>query len=144
MVYLQDEFHMKQVFATNVVNIWSGTTNFAPLFGAFLSDTYLGRFRTLAYASIASLLVRSKLCNLPNTSFLHACIIVSLTNVVPTACLPWMGSPSNVSPSPDFSCYHHHKPLVVSFVNRSIMELFTFVKYKLERFKTTNGNRYLW
>ncbi|RWR77628.1 Proton-dependent oligopeptide transporter family [Cinnamomum micranthum f. kanehirae] len=56
MVYLQDEFHMKQVFATNVVNIWSGTTNFAPLFGAFLSDSYLGRFRTLAYASIASLL----------------------------------------------------------------------------------------
>ncbi|KAJ8637867.1 hypothetical protein MRB53_012134 [Persea americana] len=56
MVYLQDQFHMKQVFATNVVNIWSGTTNFAPLIGAFLSDAYFGRFRTLAYASIASFL----------------------------------------------------------------------------------------
>ncbi|OVA09087.1 Proton-dependent oligopeptide transporter family [Macleaya cordata] len=56
MVYLLKQFHMDQVFATNVVNIWSGTTNFAPLVGAFISDAYLGKFRTLAYASIASLL----------------------------------------------------------------------------------------
>lgn len=57
MVYLLTQYNMKQVFATNVINVWSGTTNFAPLLGAFVSDAYLGRFRTLAYSSIASLLV---------------------------------------------------------------------------------------
>ncbi|KAI3970618.1 hypothetical protein MKX01_024265 [Papaver californicum] len=56
MVYLLKQFHLEQVFATNIINIWSGTTNFAPLFGAFISDAYLGKFRTLAYASLASLL----------------------------------------------------------------------------------------
>ncbi|OVA00321.1 Proton-dependent oligopeptide transporter family [Macleaya cordata] len=54
MVYLLTQFHMDQVFATNVINIWSGTTNFAPLIGAFISDAYLGRFKTLAYASFMS------------------------------------------------------------------------------------------
>ncbi|XP_058073875.1 protein NRT1/ PTR FAMILY 2.13 [Magnolia sinica] len=56
MVYLLQHLHLKQVFATNVINIWSGTTNFAPLVGAYLSDAYLGRFRILAYASVASFL----------------------------------------------------------------------------------------
>ncbi|KAG9455740.1 hypothetical protein H6P81_000248 [Aristolochia fimbriata] len=56
MVYLLTQYHMNQVDATNVVNIWSGTTNFAPLLGAFVSDAYLGRFRTLAYSSVASFL----------------------------------------------------------------------------------------
>ncbi|KAI3944707.1 hypothetical protein MKW98_021165 [Papaver atlanticum] len=56
MVYLLKQFHLEQVFATNIINIWSGTTNFAPLFGAFISDAYLGKFRTLAYASLASLM----------------------------------------------------------------------------------------
>ncbi|RVW31294.1 Protein NRT1/ PTR family 2.13 [Vitis vinifera] len=56
MVYLLNEFHLDQVYATNVLNIWSGTTNFAPLVGAFISDACVGRFRTIAFASFASLL----------------------------------------------------------------------------------------
>ncbi|XP_010256203.1 PREDICTED: protein NRT1/ PTR FAMILY 2.13 [Nelumbo nucifera] len=55
-VYLLKQYHMDEVFAANVMNIWSGTVNFAPLIGAFLSDAYLGKFRTLAYASLFSLL----------------------------------------------------------------------------------------
>ncbi|KAK1282230.1 Nitrate transporter 1.7 [Acorus calamus] len=69
MVYLVTKYHMKQVLATNVVNIWSGTTNFAPLIGAFLSDTYWGRFRTLAYCSVASFLgmvVMTLTASIPN------------------------------------------------------------------------------
>ncbi|XP_072955774.1 protein NRT1/ PTR FAMILY 2.13-like [Typha angustifolia] len=54
-VYLVKQFHMKQVAAANASNIFVGTTNFAPLLGAFLSDAYWGRFRTLAYACVASL-----------------------------------------------------------------------------------------
>ncbi|XP_020574821.1 protein NRT1/ PTR FAMILY 2.13-like [Phalaenopsis equestris] len=57
-VYLVREFRMKEVQAANVVNIFFGTTNFAPLVGAFLSDAYAGRFKTLAFSSIISFLVR--------------------------------------------------------------------------------------
>ncbi|KAF5187032.1 NRT1/ PTR FAMILY 2.13 [Thalictrum thalictroides] len=56
MVYLLNEYHMDQVFANNVINIWSGTTNFGPLIGAYISDAHIGKFKTLAFASIASLL----------------------------------------------------------------------------------------
>ncbi|KAF3792682.1 NRT1-PTR FAMILY 2-13 protein [Nymphaea thermarum] len=55
MVYLVNKFKMKQVYATNVLNIFSGTANLAPLAGAYLADAHLGRFRTLALASFASL-----------------------------------------------------------------------------------------
>ncbi|KAI0516369.1 hypothetical protein KFK09_009042 [Dendrobium nobile] len=55
-VYLVSEFHMEQVKAANVVNIFFGTTNFAPLIGAFLSDAYAGRFNTLAFSSVISFL----------------------------------------------------------------------------------------
>ncbi|WCJ21782.1 Major facilitator superfamily protein [Euphorbia peplus] len=56
MVYLKKVFHMDQVFAANVINIWSGFANFAPLLGAYISDAYIGRFRTIAFASFASFL----------------------------------------------------------------------------------------
>ncbi|XP_008807860.1 protein NRT1/ PTR FAMILY 2.13-like [Phoenix dactylifera] len=55
-VYLVSKYHMKKVAAANLVNVYSGVVNSAPLLGAFISDAYWGRFRTLAYASIASLL----------------------------------------------------------------------------------------
>ncbi|XP_039047699.1 protein NRT1/ PTR FAMILY 2.13-like [Hibiscus syriacus] len=56
MVYLMKEFNMDQVSASNVLNIWSGVTNFAPLVGAFISDAYVGRFLTIAVSSVASFL----------------------------------------------------------------------------------------
>uniref|UniRef100_A0A2N9EBZ5 Major facilitator superfamily (MFS) profile domain-containing protein n=1 Tax=Fagus sylvatica TaxID=28930 RepID=A0A2N9EBZ5_FAGSY len=56
MVYLTRELHMEQVFAVNIINLWWGVTNFAPLVGAFISDAYVGRFRTIAFASFASFL----------------------------------------------------------------------------------------
>ncbi|KAM6570948.1 hypothetical protein CsatA_015028 [Cannabis sativa] len=56
MVYLTTKLHMDQVSASNVMNIWGGITNFAPLIGAFISDAYAGRFWTIAVASFASLL----------------------------------------------------------------------------------------
>ncbi|EXB63800.1 Nitrate transporter 1.7 [Morus notabilis] len=55
MVYLTTELHMDQVSASNIMNIWSGVNNFAPLVGAFISDAYAGRFWTIGFASFASL-----------------------------------------------------------------------------------------
>jgi dipeptide/tripeptide permease len=56
MVYLTKVFHLEQVDAANVINIWSGFTNLTPLVGAYISDTYVGRFKTIAFASFATLL----------------------------------------------------------------------------------------
>ncbi|CAH8363844.1 unnamed protein product [Eruca vesicaria subsp. sativa] len=56
MVYLTRVFHLEQVDASNVINIWSGFSNLTPLVGAFISDAYVGRFKTIAFASFATLI----------------------------------------------------------------------------------------
>ncbi|CAN8291646.1 unnamed protein product [Cochlearia groenlandica] len=56
MVYLIRMFHMKLVEASIVFNLWMGLTNLAPLLGALISDAYVGRFKTIAYASFFTLL----------------------------------------------------------------------------------------
>ncbi|KAJ6298546.1 hypothetical protein OIU76_019660 [Salix suchowensis] len=55
-VYLTTVFNMKSVTATTLLNIFNGTTNLAPLIGAYLSDTYFGRYKTLGFASVFSFL----------------------------------------------------------------------------------------
>lgn len=57
LVYLTTVFNMKSITATTLVNVFNGTTNFATLPGAFLCDTYFGRYKTLGFASISSFLV---------------------------------------------------------------------------------------
>ncbi|KAG6790150.1 hypothetical protein POTOM_006298 [Populus tomentosa] len=55
-VYLTTVFNMKSVTATTLLNVFNGTTNLAPLIGAYLSDTYFGRYWTLGFASVFSFL----------------------------------------------------------------------------------------
>ncbi|KAI4326645.1 hypothetical protein MLD38_031935 [Melastoma candidum] len=55
-LYLRTQYNLEGIFLVNVVNIWSGSTNIATLLGAFISDSFLGRFHTLLYGSIFSLL----------------------------------------------------------------------------------------
>ncbi|CAN4099299.1 unnamed protein product [Withania somnifera] len=56
LVYLTSIFHLKAITATNIVNIFNGTCNFGTLLGGFLSDTYLGRYKILGFASVSSFL----------------------------------------------------------------------------------------
>ncbi|CAI0386776.1 unnamed protein product [Linum tenue] len=56
MVYLTREFHMEQARAAQLLNVWSGFTNFLPLIGAFICDAYVGRFKTIAFSVFAELL----------------------------------------------------------------------------------------
>ncbi|RVW35499.1 Protein NRT1/ PTR family 2.11 [Vitis vinifera] len=56
LVYLTTVFNMKSITATTFVNVFNGSTNFATLIGAFLCDTYFGRYTTLGFASISSFL----------------------------------------------------------------------------------------
>ncbi|KAL4398700.1 hypothetical protein AHAS_Ahas01G0318100 [Arachis hypogaea] len=55
-MYLLTRYNLSAIFVVNVVQIWNGSSNVASIIGAFISDTYLGRFRTLLFGSIASLL----------------------------------------------------------------------------------------
>ncbi|KAI3977520.1 hypothetical protein MKX01_000433 [Papaver californicum] len=56
ILYLMRDYHMTIPAGTSVLSIWSGVTNFTPIIGAFFSDSYLGRFWTITFGSIASLL----------------------------------------------------------------------------------------
>ncbi|KAJ0982826.1 hypothetical protein J5N97_011081 [Dioscorea zingiberensis] len=55
LVYLTTIYHLKSVTAATMLNVFNGTTNLAPVIGAFISDTYLGRYVTLGAATMASL-----------------------------------------------------------------------------------------
>ncbi|GER52690.1 major facilitator superfamily protein [Striga asiatica] len=56
MFYLMNEYKMGFTNATNLMFYWSAATNFMPLIGAFVADSFLGRFLTIGLGSIASLL----------------------------------------------------------------------------------------
>ncbi|XVF54251.1 hypothetical protein PTKIN_Ptkin05aG0165300 [Pterospermum kingtungense] len=55
-VYLKKDYNLGGVYVVNVFNIWSGSSNFTGIVGAFLADAYLGKFLTLLFGSIASFL----------------------------------------------------------------------------------------
>ncbi|KAJ0432780.1 putative proton-dependent oligopeptide transporter family, MFS transporter superfamily [Helianthus annuus] len=75
MVFLMTIFHMNQVAASNLLNIWSGVNNFAPLVGAFISDAYVGKFWVIAFSSFASL-----------AGMLTLTLIVALPKLHPPSC----------------------------------------------------------
>lgn len=54
--YLMKEYRMGVTNAQNLLFYWSSATNFLPLIGAFIADSYLGRFLTIGFGSIFSLL----------------------------------------------------------------------------------------
>ncbi|KAK9281427.1 hypothetical protein L1049_004329 [Liquidambar formosana] len=56
ILYLMGDYYMGLAKGTNILFFWSAATNFMPLVGAFLADSYLGRFLTIGLGSIASLL----------------------------------------------------------------------------------------
>ncbi|KAI9192809.1 hypothetical protein LWI28_027955 [Acer negundo] len=55
--YLKEEYNMEVARATNLLFIWSAATNFLPVLGAIVADSYVGRYPMIGFGSIASLLV---------------------------------------------------------------------------------------
>ncbi|KAJ4973388.1 hypothetical protein NE237_006562 [Protea cynaroides] len=53
-VYLTTVFNLNKVSTATLVNVFNGSTNLAALVGAFLSDAYFGRYKTLGFACISS------------------------------------------------------------------------------------------
>ncbi|KAI7986848.1 Protein NRT1/ PTR FAMILY 1.2 [Camellia lanceoleosa] len=56
ILYVMGDYHIGVTQATNILFLWSAATNFLPLVGAFISDSYLGRYLTIGLGCIASLL----------------------------------------------------------------------------------------
>lgn len=57
ILYLIKDYHMGVAKGTNILFFWQAATNFTPILGAFVADSYLGRFLTIGLGSICSLLV---------------------------------------------------------------------------------------
>ncbi|XP_022868184.1 protein NRT1/ PTR FAMILY 1.2-like [Olea europaea var. sylvestris] len=56
ILYLMKQYHMEMTTASNIMFFWSGATNFMPVLGAIISDSFLGRFRTIGFGSIVCLM----------------------------------------------------------------------------------------
>ncbi|KAL1829372.1 hypothetical protein ACET3Z_007784 [Daucus carota] len=56
IVYMRDEYKMDMVTGNNILNIWNAASNFLPVVGAFVSDSFVGRYPMIALGSIFSLL----------------------------------------------------------------------------------------
>nr|XP_043637747.1 protein NRT1/ PTR FAMILY 1.2-like [Erigeron canadensis] len=56
VLYLISDYHMSVAQGSTVILSWSAATNFLTFIGAFLSDSFLGRFLTIFLGSIVSLL----------------------------------------------------------------------------------------
>lgn len=81
ILYLMKDYKMGVAKGTNILFFWSAATNFMPIVGAFLADSYLGRFLTIALGSISTLL---------------GMILLWLTTMIPQV----KPSPSSLSTTP--------------------------------------------
>ncbi|PIA42653.1 hypothetical protein AQUCO_02000238v1 [Aquilegia coerulea] len=54
--YLMKGYHMSNASGTSILHLWQALSNFLPIVGAFLSDSYFGRFQVVALGSISSFL----------------------------------------------------------------------------------------
>ncbi|CDP03303.1 unnamed protein product [Coffea canephora] len=61
ILYLTGEYHFDNATGASILFWWAAISNFLPTFGAFLSDSYLGRFRVIALGTVVSLLGQAAL-----------------------------------------------------------------------------------
>ncbi|KAI9128735.1 hypothetical protein K1719_000218 [Acacia pycnantha] len=57
ITYLMQDYHYDPASVAIVMSTWNGVSHFMTIFGAFLSDSYLGRYRVISIAIIFELLV---------------------------------------------------------------------------------------
>ncbi|PHT99463.1 hypothetical protein BC332_31658 [Capsicum chinense] len=82
IIYITTFYHMEAAAASVLLGLWSAVSNGLAILGAFISDSYLGRFRAVAIGTISSLLGMSvlwlttvfpQLRPLPCSQYQHDC-----------------------------------------------------------------------
>ncbi|CAN4096342.1 unnamed protein product [Withania somnifera] len=56
IMYLKNEYHLTNALGATILFWWGAISNFTPIFGAFLADSYFGRFYVIALGTFISLL----------------------------------------------------------------------------------------
>ncbi|XP_077248697.1 protein NRT1/ PTR FAMILY 5.4-like [Tasmannia lanceolata] len=56
ITYMTNIMHDSTVVAAKNINVWSGVSTLLPFFGAFVADSYLGRYTTILFSSLIYLL----------------------------------------------------------------------------------------
>uniref|UniRef100_A0A7N0TJF9 Uncharacterized protein n=1 Tax=Kalanchoe fedtschenkoi TaxID=63787 RepID=A0A7N0TJF9_KALFE len=56
ILYMMKDYKLGVAQGTYILFFWTAATNFLPIIGAFIADSYLGRFLTIGFGSISSLL----------------------------------------------------------------------------------------
>ncbi|KAL5550250.1 hypothetical protein UlMin_000426 [Ulmus minor] len=56
VLYLRNMYNLDIATSANISIIWNGSGNILALVGALVADTYLGKFKTILFASLSSLL----------------------------------------------------------------------------------------
>ncbi|XP_039008472.1 protein NRT1/ PTR FAMILY 1.2-like [Hibiscus syriacus] len=56
ILYLTTEYGLENAKAANLIFIWSASNQFTPIVGAFLADSYVGRYLMIGFGSIFSFL----------------------------------------------------------------------------------------
>eukprot|EP00262_Sarcandra_glabra_P010428 TRINITY_DN25711_c0_g1_i1.p1 TRINITY_DN25711_c0_g1~~TRINITY_DN25711_c0_g1_i1.p1 ORF type:complete len:614 (+),score=84.81 TRINITY_DN25711_c0_g1_i1:213-1844(+) len=81
------DYNISIAAGASILFVWNAASNFTPILGAFLSDSYLGRFRVISLGTITSL---------------FGVILLWLTTIIPGAKPPSCiyGSSSCMSPTP--------------------------------------------
>ncbi|CAK7337432.1 unnamed protein product [Dovyalis caffra] len=56
ILYLRNEYNLSNASGAYILALWASISNFMPLPGAFLSDSYFGRYRVIAFSTVTTLL----------------------------------------------------------------------------------------
>ncbi|KAK6773001.1 hypothetical protein RDI58_028239 [Solanum bulbocastanum] len=55
ILYLMNEYHIDMTTGSNIIYMWSAVTNIAPVVGAFMADSFVGRFQMIGLGSVVTL-----------------------------------------------------------------------------------------